>query len=595
MTSTNAASLNPYTFSMTFSDNMAVAAASLAGSVVQVVPPGAAAPISATVVGTKPVGTPDAAGNAKAFVVTYQITPPTGSWTSADDGTYSITLGGAPVTDLAGNAVAAGTLGTFTVSLQGTSIGTGAEVVAVKSTLPASTYGQSVSFSVSVSATGPTPTGTIQFVVDGTNFGTAVTLSGGSATSTSMTTLGAGSHTVVAKYSGDANYTSGMATYTQAVNQAPLSIVPDNLSRPAGQPNPTLTYMYTGFVNGQAASTAGISGSAVLATTATMSSAVGKYSITVTSAGTLKAANYNFPASAFKTGTLTVTQGGTTNVVKSSLPASTYGQSVSFTTSVSATGPTATGTIQFVVDGTNFGTAVKLSGGSATSASITTLGAGSHTVVAKYSGDANYASGTASYTQVVNQAPLSIVPNNLSRPVGQPNPTLTDTFTGFVNGQSATTAGISGSAILTTTATTSSPVGKYPITVTSAGTLKAANYNFPASDFKTGTLTVTQGGTTNVVKSSLPASTYGQSVSFTTSVSGYRTHGDGYDSVRGGWHQLRHRGEAIRWQRDQREHHDAGGGESYGRSEVLGRCELRVGNGKLHSGGQPGAFEHRAE
>ncbi len=306
------------------------------------------------------------------------------------------------------------------------------------------------------------------------------------------------------------------------VNQAPLSIVPNNLSRPVGQPNPTLTDTFTGFVNGQSATTAGISGSAILATTATTSSPAGKYPITVTSTGTLKAANYNFPASAFKTGTLTVTQSGTTNVVKSNLPGSTYGQSVSFSAAVSGTGPTPTGTIQFVVDGTSFGAAVTLSHDSATSTSTTLLGAGIHTIVAKYSGDSNYTAGTASYRQVVNQAPLSIVPENLSRAVGQPNPTLTYTFTGFVNGQTASTAGITGSAVLATTATTSSPAGEYPITVTSAGTLKAANYDFPASDFRTGTLTVTQISTTNVVKSNPLGSTHGKVASITSAGSAAR-------------------------------------------------------------------------
>ena len=93
-----------------------------------------------------------------------------------------------------------------------------------------------------VSGGGPTPTGTVQFVVDGTDLGSPVTLSGGAATSPSTTLLGAGSHTVVAQYSGDPNYAANTGNYTQVVNQAPLSIVPDNLSRPVGQPNPTLTY-----------------------------------------------------------------------------------------------------------------------------------------------------------------------------------------------------------------------------------------------------------------------------------------------------------------------------------------------------------------
>ena len=113
--------------------------------------------------------------------------------------------------------------------------------------------------------------------------------------------------------------------------------------------------------------------------------------------------------------------------------------------------------------------------------------------MAQYSGDPNYAANTGSYTQVVNQAPLSIVPDNLSRPVGQPNPTLTYTFTGFVNGDTAATANITGSADLSTTAVTASPAGNYPITVTDAGNLAAPNYNFPIASFQSGTLTVTSG------------------------------------------------------------------------------------------------------
>ena len=146
VTDANAASLNPYDFTITFADNVAIAVASLPGVVVEVVPPGQTAPISATVVSTTPSGATDANGNAQSFVVKYQITPPGGSWTNADNGNYTITLGGAPVTDLAGNAVASGSLGTFSVTL-----GAPSATVVVGSTLPGSTYGQSVSFTVVVS------------------------------------------------------------------------------------------------------------------------------------------------------------------------------------------------------------------------------------------------------------------------------------------------------------------------------------------------------------------------------------------------------------------------------------------------------------
>ena len=286
-----------------------------------------------------------------------------------------------------------------------------------------------------------------------------------------------------------------------------------------GQANPTLTYTFTGFVNGENATTAGLTGSANLATTATTSSPAGNYPISVTGAGTLAAANYRFPSAAFGTATLTVTAGTVSVGVVSSLPGSTYGQSVSFTVAVSGGGPTPTGTVQFLVDGINFGSAVTLVDGTAISPSTTLLGAGNHTVKASYSGDPNYAANSGTYTEVVNQAPLSIIPDNGSRAVGQANPTLTYTFTGFVNGENATTAGLTGSANLATTATTSSPAGNYPISVTGAGTLAAANYRFPSAAFGTATLTVTPFAASAVVGSTLPGSTYGQSVSFTVSVS----------------------------------------------------------------------------
>ena len=60
---------------------------------------------------------------------------------------------------------------------------------ALGSSLNPSTYGQSVTFTATVSGEGGPPTGTVQFKTNGVNFGSAVTLSGGSATSTAISTL----------------------------------------------------------------------------------------------------------------------------------------------------------------------------------------------------------------------------------------------------------------------------------------------------------------------------------------------------------------------------------------------------------------------
>jgi hypothetical protein len=89
----------------------------------------------------------------------------------------------------------------------------------------------------------------------------------------------------------------------------------------------------------------------------------------------------------------------------------------------------------------------------------------------------------------VNKAHLTITADAQSKTYGDANPPLTATITGFVNGDTASV--LSGSPTLSTTATESSAVGSYPITVVDAGTLSAANYDFPAADFADGTLTVT--------------------------------------------------------------------------------------------------------
>ena len=97
-------------------------------------------------------------------------------------------------------------------------------------------------------------------------------------------------------------------------------------------------------------------------------------------------------------------------------------------------------------------------------------------MTAIYSGDSLHDSVTTSITQSVNKAHLTVIADSKIRLYGAPNPTLTDRLTGYVNGDTA--AVVSGSPALSTTATTSSPIGTYPITVT-AGTLAAANYDFP--------------------------------------------------------------------------------------------------------------------
>jgi hypothetical protein len=92
----------------------------------------------------------------------------------------------------------------------------------------------------------------------------------------------------------------------------------------------------------------------------------------------------NFAASTSGTQTLTVNKRNTLTTVSSSLNPSTFGESVSFSATVVGTGAGAGnpsgGSVQFKIDGANFGAAVALSSGSASSGSISTLTAGTHTL-----------------------------------------------------------------------------------------------------------------------------------------------------------------------------------------------------------------------
>jgi len=97
----------------------------------------------------------------------------------------------------------------------------------------------------------------------------------------------------------------------------------------------------------------------------------------------------------------------TTTTVTSNNNPSTYGQSVTFTATVSPSA--ATGTVRFWDGGVPLGTGI-LSGGQATSPAISNLATGTHySITAGYEGDSNYNPSTSPpFTQTVNKATPTI-------------------------------------------------------------------------------------------------------------------------------------------------------------------------------------------
>jgi sugar lactone lactonase YvrE len=119
---------------------------------------------------------------------------------------------------------------------------------------------------------------------------------------------------------------------------------------------------------------------------------------------------------------------------------------------------------------------------------LTITGAGSVTVQGNQAGNTNYTAATpVSVTFTVAQAPLTISPNSFSRAAGATNPAFTGTVAGVENNDLN-----AGNLVITysTTATTSSPIGTYPITASISG-VASANYALTVNPAK---LTVLSSG-----------------------------------------------------------------------------------------------------
>ena len=138
----------------------------------------------------------------------------------------------------------------------------------------------------------------------------------------------------------------------------------------------------------------------------------------------------------------------------------------------------------------------------------------------------NYSFTFVNGTLTVNQATLTVTANSGSMTYGGMVPALTYMMSGFVNGDNQGNS-TSGQPNESTTATSGSPVGSYPITITQ-GTLTSTKYTF---NFTNGTLTI--GPATLTVTADNKTITEGQDLpTFTASYSGF-VNGDGQGVLSG--------------------------------------------------------------
>jgi sugar lactone lactonase YvrE len=124
----------------------------------------------------------------------------------------------------------------------------------------------------------------------------------------------------------------------------------------------------------------------------------------------------------------------------------------------------------------------------------------------------DYSTATKTVGLTVNPAPLSLTANNATRIFGTVNPVFTGTVTGAQTGDTFTEA-------FTTTATSLSNVGTYPIVPSVTGS-NLASYTQTATN---GSLSITQAGSTTALTLSSTSISPGQSVTLTAQVASATT------------------------------------------------------------------------
>ena len=262
------------------------------------------------------------------------------------------------------------------------------------------------------------------------------------------------------------NYTISLVDSTLNVTTVALTVTAENKTKTYGDANPTLTFTYSGFVNGDDASV--LLGAPTLSTTAA-SSNVGDYPITIAQ-GTLQAMNYAFT---FVNGTLTINKATLTATAGNN--SRTYG----------AANPNFTGNLTGVKNNDNI---TSTYGTAATPSSPVGSYPITPSLVDPNNKLGNYNVTLNNGTLAVTQAALVVTADNKAKVYGSANPALTASFNGLVNGE--TVSALGGALTLSTTATSSSVVGNYPITVSG---LTSSNY---AITFVSGELTVNKAALT---------------------------------------------------------------------------------------------------
>jgi hypothetical protein len=387
-----------------------------------------------------------------------------------------------------------------------------ATTTAVTSSLNPSVFGQSVTFTSTVSSANAAPTGSVQFEVDGVDLGGTVALSAASstsktATSQATTTLTAtGSpHTVQADYlNSDGNFSDssgtlvGGQTVTLAV-QATLTVTGVPVTAPSY--GTTFTVGSSGGSGTGAVAFAATGSCSVTGTTVTITSGTGTCSVTATKAAD---ADYASATSAAVMVSATTATQATLTVTGVPVTARTYGT----TFAVSSSGGSGTGSVTFAATGS-----CSVSGTTVTM----TSGTGTCSVTATKEADANYANATSAAAMVsattATQATLTVT--GVPVTAQSYGTTFTVSSSGGSGTGSVTFAATGSCSVTGTTVTMTSGTGTCSITAT-----KAADANYSSASSAGATVGASLATQMTLTVTGVPVTAQSYGTTFTVGSSG---------------------------------------------------------------------------
>jgi len=381
--------------------------------------------------------------------------------------------------------------------------------------------------------TPPVPTGTMTFYLDKTSIGSIKLNAKGQAIFSTIN-LPSGTDSITANYSGDKNYeptTSAPVTVTVAPKLTPAAKLTTSatttnygglvtftaeLTSSGGTPAGTVTFLDGAAVLDKASLSS--SGAAIYAT---RTLAVGKHSITVSYAG-----DPQFAAAISGAVSVTVSKATPTDKLTSSATTTTYGGLVTLTATVTGSGETPAGTVEFY-DGKTLFAAVNLNSTGEAAYSKKDLAAGKHTITASYGGNSDYAAATSAAVSVtVNKATPAIALKASAASVTIDSTViLTATVTGtaitpqgtvnFLDGAAKLGSATVSASGVATYATKSLSAGKHSITASYAG-----NSDYAAATSAAVSVTVNKATPSIALKASTSTADVNTTVTFTATVTG---------------------------------------------------------------------------